>query len=68
MHINAVIFDLDPTVRAAISSFSIMKQTDEGLAALKADLESGAWENRYGKVLQQSALDCGYRLLIANAQ
>ncbi len=55
----------DPRVRAAISSFAKMEKTDEGLAQLKEDLDSGAWEKKYGKLMQQTELDVGYRLVIA---
>jgi len=52
-------------IRAAISIFSQMRDVDRGLDALRRDLASGAWRNRYGDVLQQSEVDLGYRLLVA---
>ncbi len=52
-------------VRAAISTFSKLKETETGLASLRADLESGAWLQRYGGSLADSALDLGYRLVVA---
>jgi len=35
------------------------------MAALRADLESGAWERRHAGLLQLDELDLGYRLVIA---
>jgi SAM-dependent methyltransferase len=56
---------LDPGVRAAISTFSKLRRLEEGLAALRSDLASGEWERRYGELRRRSALDLGYRLVIA---
>ncbi len=56
---------LDHRVRAAISTFSRMKDYEAGLAKLKADLESGAWRSRYGEILKVNSLDLGYRLVIS---
>jgi len=56
---------LDPNVRAAISSFAMIKNTEAGLRSLEQDLASGDWHKRYGKVLQQTELDVGYRLVLA---
>jgi hypothetical protein len=33
---------------------------------LKADLESGAWEQRFGNLRSMDALDVCYRLVIAS--
>ena len=55
---------LDPVVRANISIFDKVDAT-EGIERLRADLESGEWERRYGDVLDLDELDCGYRLLVA---
>lgn len=58
---------LDPDVRNGISSFSLM--TKEAVASgcdrLAADLASGHWDTRYGKLRTQSAYDAGYRFIIA---
>jgi hypothetical protein len=51
-------------VRAAISSFWALGDVAEALARLEADLESGAWAERYGGLLTRDALDCGYRLVV----
>lgn len=56
---------LDPGVRAAISTFSKLRDVESGLAALRHDLESGAWEARHGQLLVRSELDLGYRLVVA---
>ena len=56
---------LDHRVRAAISTFSRMKNYEAGLAKLKIDLESGEWRSRYGKLLEASSLDLGYRLVVS---
>ncbi|ETX04304.1 class I SAM-dependent methyltransferase [Candidatus Entotheonella palauensis] len=57
---------LDAGVRGAISSFSKLTDVESGLARLRSDLESGAWEHRYGHLLQQSDADLGYRLVIVD--
>ena len=55
---------LDRRVRAAISSFSAIRDLSEGLAKLAKDLENGDWQQRYGYLLEQNELDCGYRLIV----
>lgn len=57
---------LDPAVRAGISAFSKLPGIDAGLAQLRRDLESGEWHRRNGHLLQQDALDVGYRLVVAD--
>lgn len=54
---------LDPRVRAAISSFWAIGDVSPALAKLAEDLESGAWAQRYGHLLERDACDCGYRLV-----
>ena len=56
---------LDPDVRRASSVWHLLtpEQTDDGLAALRADLESGAWDERYGELRAAAELDVGMRLL-----
>jgi SAM-dependent methyltransferase len=58
---------LDPLVRAGISVFSQLDaaEVEEMTRRLSADLASGAWRARNEAILDQEALDCGYRLLIA---
>ena len=57
---------LDPRLRAAMSSFWAIDGVDEGVAQLEADLESGAWEEKYGHLRRLEELDCGYRLVVAH--
>jgi SAM-dependent methyltransferase len=58
---------LDPEVRAAISVFQLMPEAevDRAIAALRADLESGAWHRRHAGLLDRNSLDLGYRLIVA---
>lgn len=58
---------LDPTVHPGISTFRLLEPEvlERGLAALAADLESGAWRERNAELLGRDALDLGYRLVIA---
>jgi len=55
---------LDADVRSAMSSFQRIENTEAGVARLRADLDSGAWQRRYGEVLDRSELDLGYRLVV----
>jgi SAM-dependent methyltransferase len=60
---------LDPAVRAGISVLA--KRSDEelaeGLARLRADIDSGAWARRHADLLERDELDLGYRLLVGPA-
>jgi SAM-dependent methyltransferase len=55
---------LDPRIRAAMSSFWALGDVSEPLARLERDLESGAWDERYGHLLALDSCDCGYRLVV----
>jgi SAM-dependent methyltransferase len=57
---------LDPAVRAGISTMAKRSEDElaEGLARLRADLESGAWARRHADLLERDELDLGYRLLV----
>lgn len=57
---------LDPRVRAAMSSFWALGDVSKALGRLEADLASGAWAERNGKLLTLDSCDCGYRLVVAN--
>ena len=59
---------LDPNVRAGISGFALLDEdvVTRGVAHLRADLESGAWEQRFGYLRRLDALDVCYRLLVAD--
>jgi SAM-dependent methyltransferase len=56
---------LDPAVQAGISLFA-HPGAAPGLARLRSDLESGAWQARHGHLLAADALDLGYRLIVAH--
>ena len=55
---------LDARVRSAISTFARIRDISKGLARLKADLDSGQWEKRYGYLLKEKEIDFGYRLVV----
>ena len=57
---------LDPYIRSGSSSFWALDDTAAGLQKLKQDLESGAWEQRYGELLSRDSYDAGYRLVVAD--
>ena len=59
---------LEPEVRANISAFACLDgdEVDAIVAHLRADLESGDWHRRHADLLTLDALDCGYRLLVAD--
>lgn len=57
---------LEENVRNSISVFSKLENTGRGLARLKEELDSGAWRDKYGYLLDQSELDIGYRLITVN--
>ena len=56
---------LDPDVRRAISAFSRIERTEEGLERLRADLDDGHWARRYGSLMDRTELDLGYRVIVA---
>jgi SAM-dependent methyltransferase len=58
---------LDPAVRAGISTMAKRPEAElaDGLARLRADIESGEWASRHADLLELEELDLGYRLLIA---
>jgi hypothetical protein len=53
-------------VRAGISTLAKRSEDElaEGLARLRADLESGVWARRHADLLERDQLDLGYRLLV----
>jgi SAM-dependent methyltransferase len=58
---------LDPAVRAGISTMARREdELAEGIARLRADLESGEWARRHADLLDLEELDLGYRLLVAS--
>ncbi len=56
---------LDPAVRAGIS---MLAQTEhergDGLERLQRDLSGGTWAARHRALLDQTELDCGYRIVV----
>jgi SAM-dependent methyltransferase len=60
---------LDPTAQRAISSLELLPDAVKarGFAALRADLESGAWAERHADLLERESLDLGYRVAVAYA-
>jgi hypothetical protein len=58
---------LDPRVRAGCSVFAQLDRThvERGIAALEADLASGAWERRHRELLGLEALRLGYYVVVA---
>jgi SAM-dependent methyltransferase len=60
---------LDPVAQQAISSLALLPEVvrERGLAALRADLESGAWAQRHADLLERESLDLGYRAVVAYA-
>jgi hypothetical protein len=41
------------------------REVEEGVARLRADLESGEWHRRNAELLELEEFDLGYRLLVA---
>jgi SAM-dependent methyltransferase len=59
---------LDPEVRRASTVWHVMEpeRIESGLAELRADLESGRWDERHGHLRERTAeLDLGLRLLVS---
>ena len=56
---------LDTAVRQATSPFAKVKSLNAGLEKLRADLESGQWQQRNQGLLNRSSLDVGYKLISA---
>ncbi len=57
--------------RAAQDGMSLLALTprsslEEGFSRLRADLGDGSWQRRHADLLQQTHLDLGYRLLVAD--
>ena len=59
---------LDAHIRSGSSSFWALRGLDAGLARLADDLQSGAWDRRYGDLKTKQTYDAGYRLVIAEPE
>lgn len=57
---------LNPQVRASISTFAKLDNAPDQLTRLAQDLDTGAWEKRYGHLIDEDSLDAGYRLVVAD--
>ena len=56
---------LDPRIRQGMSSFWKLEGAEAALERLAEDLESGAWEAKYGDLMGLDQLDTGYRLVVS---
>jgi SAM-dependent methyltransferase len=58
---------LDPAVWRQMSALALIPAPDRerGIRTLRADLDSGEWERRWGHLLALGELDLGYRVVIA---
>jgi SAM-dependent methyltransferase len=61
---------LDPEVRRAMSAWSFLEPhvVDRFVRDLGADLESGAWDTKYGSFRQLDTFDVGMRLVIGRRE
>ena len=57
---------LDPMVRNSMSTFSKIGNIDAQLKQLENDIASGVWDRRYAGLRNLSAIDLGYRIVIAS--
>jgi SAM-dependent methyltransferase len=59
---------LEAGVRANASGLALADPAviARGVAALRADLDSGAWHERHADLLELDAVDLGYRLVVAD--
>jgi SAM-dependent methyltransferase len=55
---------LDDGVRSAISTFSRVRDFEDGLRSLEKDLQSGEWEQRYDHLFHSESMDYGYRVVV----
>jgi SAM-dependent methyltransferase len=58
---------LDPQVRRNMSTFRLLPedQVAAGVARLRRDLASGAWDARHGQLRRLSRLDAGLRIVVS---
>jgi SAM-dependent methyltransferase len=58
---------LDPAITRQMSALALIPAADRerGMRTLRADLDSGEWDRRWGHLLALDELDLGYRVVIA---
>jgi len=59
---------LDEGVRSAISTFSRIRDFEDGLRNLEKDLQSGEWKQRYGHLFHSESIDYGYRVVVTKSE
>ncbi len=61
---------LDPSVQAAMSWLALLPPDlrAQGAARLARDLDSGAWDDRFGHLRELTEYDAGYRLVVAGGR
>lgn len=59
---------LDPDIQAGMSWLALLEPHDRqrGSERLRADLESGEWDRKYGHLRSETTFDGGYRIAIAD--
>jgi SAM-dependent methyltransferase len=59
---------LDPAVRSNMSPFRLMpaEQVSAGIARLRDDLASGAWDERHGALRRMQRIDVGLRIVMSD--
>jgi hypothetical protein len=58
---------LDPEVWRPMSALTLIPEADraDGMRRLRADLDNGAWNRRWGRLLALDELDLGYKVVAA---
>jgi len=58
---------LDPRIWAPMSALALIGEPEraEGMRRLRADIDSGGWQRRFGWLLELGELDLGYRVVTA---
>lgn len=58
---------LDQKIRSGMSTFAKLAKPEPGLDRLRRDLSCGAWQKKYGAILEQAEMPLGYRLVVARS-
>jgi hypothetical protein len=63
-------FYLEPQVQAGMSMLAILdpRARADGTERLRQSLATGQWDSKYGHLRNGTAIDLGYRLVIAENQ